>query len=62
LWGRRRFEEEMDDLETGLQADRLCRGKESTEGGFEVRELDLDRGMKRLGHNRISPHHPNHSQ
>jgi hypothetical protein len=23
-WGRRRFGEELDDLETGLQVDRIC--------------------------------------
>jgi hypothetical protein len=40
----------------------MRRGTESTEGVFEVREPDLDGGMKRLGHNGISPHHPDRSQ
>jgi hypothetical protein len=47
--------EELADLETGSQADRICTGEQSTERGFEVackwcREPDLGRGMKRLGH------------
>jgi hypothetical protein len=43
--------EEFTDLETGLQADRICTGEQkSTEGRFEVRELDLDGDMKRLGY------------
>jgi hypothetical protein len=27
-WGRRRFGEELADLETGLQADRICTGEQ----------------------------------
>jgi hypothetical protein len=27
-WGRRRFGEELDDLETGLQANRICAGEQ----------------------------------
>jgi hypothetical protein len=61
-WGRKRFGEELADLETGLQADRICAGEQKVQREFEVRELDLDGGMKRLGHNGISPHCPNRSQ
>jgi hypothetical protein len=68
-WGRRRLGEELDDLETGLQADRICTGEQKVQReGLKARstcfglackwcrEPDLDRGMKRLGQNGISPH------
>jgi hypothetical protein len=65
--------EELADLETGLQADRMCAGvqKVQREGSRArstvltckwCRGLDLDGGMKRLGHNGISPHCPDCSQ
>jgi hypothetical protein len=30
-WGRRRFGEELTDLETGLQADRICAGEQKVQ-------------------------------
>jgi hypothetical protein len=30
-WGRRRFGEELADLETGLQADRICAGEKKVQ-------------------------------
>jgi hypothetical protein len=30
-WGRRRLGEELDDLETGLQADRICAGEQKVQ-------------------------------
>jgi hypothetical protein len=30
-WGRRRFGEELADLETGLQADRICAGEQKVQ-------------------------------
>jgi hypothetical protein len=30
-WGRRRFGEELVDLETGLQADRICSGEQKVQ-------------------------------
>jgi hypothetical protein len=30
-WGRRRFREELADLETGLQADRICTGEQKVQ-------------------------------
>jgi hypothetical protein len=31
MWGRRRFGEELADLETGLQADRICAGEQKVQ-------------------------------
>jgi hypothetical protein len=31
MWGRRRFGEELADLETGLQADRICTGEQKVQ-------------------------------
>jgi hypothetical protein len=31
MWGRRRFGEELADLETGLQADRICEGEQKVQ-------------------------------
>jgi hypothetical protein len=60
----RRFGEELADLETGLQADRIYAGEQKVqrEDLKSEREPDLDGGMKRLGHNGISPHRPYRSQ
>jgi hypothetical protein len=30
-WGRRRFGEELADLQTGLQADRICSGEQKVQ-------------------------------
>jgi hypothetical protein len=30
-WGRRRFEEELVDLEAGFQADRICAGEQKVQ-------------------------------
>jgi hypothetical protein len=30
-WGRRRFREELANLETGLQADRICAGEQKVQ-------------------------------
>jgi hypothetical protein len=32
MWGRRRFGEELAELETGLQADRICAGDRKYRG------------------------------
>jgi hypothetical protein len=31
MWGRRRFGEELADLETGLQTDRICAGEQKVQ-------------------------------
>jgi hypothetical protein len=64
--------EELADLETGLQADRICAGEQkvqrkglkgrSTCFGLQVVQRARFRWRyEKLGHNGISPHHPDHS-
>jgi hypothetical protein len=71
-WGRRRFGEKLADLETVYRLVESAQGnrkyKERVLGQKAhvlaykwCREPDLGGGMKRLRHNGVSPHHPNHS-
>jgi hypothetical protein len=72
-WARRSLGEELADLETGLQANRICAGEQKVQreglrarntcfGLQMVQRARFRRRHEKLGYNGNFPHRPNRSQ